>query len=141
MVPVPALRKDARASEDVEEHGGHELALGDVAVAEAHASEGVEELDGRELAQDDVIALPVIQRLVSLRTRQAQMLKNPMVVNLLRTMSQYSRLPEAYVAEAQAREDVEELNGHELAHDVVTVLPVGQKLKSLRPSGPEQRRC
>ena len=91
MVPVPALRRDAQASEDVEEHEGHELARGDVAVAEAHASEGVEELDGRELAQDDVIALPVIQRLVSLRTRQAQMLKNPMVVNLLRTMSQYSQ--------------------------------------------------
>ena len=82
---------DAQASEDVEEHDGHELAQGDVAVAEAHASEGVEEPDGRELAQDDVIALPVGQRLVSLRPRQAQMLKNSMVVNLLRTMSQYSR--------------------------------------------------
>ena len=62
MVPAPALRKDARASEDVEEYGGHELALGDVAVAEAHASEGVEELNGRELAPDDVIELQVGQK-------------------------------------------------------------------------------
>ena len=86
---------DAQASEDVEEHDGHELAQGDVAVAEAHASEDGEELDGRELAQDEVIALPVGQRLVSLRPRPEQMLKNSMVVNLLRTKSKYSRFAES----------------------------------------------
>ena len=128
---MPALRRDAQASEDVEEHEGHELARGDVAVAEAHASEGVEELDGRELAQDDVIALPVSQRLVSLRPKQAQMLRT----QWSRTCSGRCRStpgrPAAYVAEAQASEDGEELDGHEFAQDDVTVHQVGPQLISL----------
>ena len=64
MVPVPDLRKDAQASEDVKNTRVVNSPEVDVAVAEAHASEGVEELNGRELAPDDVIEPQVGQKLV-----------------------------------------------------------------------------